>query len=100
MVAGTDHGFYRGLVSDISEGGLFVATYERHPVGERIEFALRLPDSDEPVVGLAEVRWIREHNESSDTPPGMGLKFVELSPDALERVRRFVATHDPLVWEE
>jgi type IV pilus assembly protein PilZ len=96
---GSNHEFYRGLTADMSTGGLFVATHASRPIGEEVEFSVQLPGRADPVRGLAKVRWVREYNEQSDVPPGMGLEFVSLEPRDLACVSEYVASHQPLFWE-
>src|SRR5690349_13072711 len=63
---GSEHNFYAGLAENLSAGGVFVATHMLKPVGERVELSIHLPDSDHPVCGIGQVRWVREYNEQSD----------------------------------
>jgi uncharacterized protein (TIGR02266 family) len=97
---GSEHAFYQGLTSDISEGGVFVATHAIRPIGSEIDFAVRLPGLREPIRGLARVRWVRDYSEYSDTSPGMGLQFVTVSDDDLEHIRDYVRLHEALLWED
>jgi uncharacterized protein (TIGR02266 family) len=80
--------FYAGLSENLSEGGLFVATYAPRPVGSAIDVTLKLPGHGEPVRTRGTVRWVREFSEMSDTVPGMGLR-LELDDQDLPRIRRF-----------
>ena len=97
---GSDHNFYVGLVENLSAGGVFVATHLLKPVGEVIELAIHLPDSSDVVSGTGEVRWIREYAENSDTPPGMGIRFLELAEGSHEAIERFLARREPLFFED
>src|SRR5688572_25246860 len=75
---GSDHNFYGGFAENLSAGGIFVATHLLKPVGSVVELSIRLPAPGAPVRGVGEVRWIREYNDASDTPPGMGIRFTSL----------------------
>ena len=86
----SDHNFFTGFSYNVSEGGLFVATHSLLPVGTRLEIAFALPGDDTPIRAVAEVRWVREHCETSDLPPGMGLRFLELDERSSQRVTFFV----------
>lgn len=97
---GSDHNFYAGLVENISAGGVFVATHLLKPVGEVIELAIHLPDSEDVLRGVGEVRWIREYVERSELPPGMGIRFIDFAPEGLERIERFLAKREPLFYDE
>jgi len=72
-------------VSDISVGGLRVLADEPQRVGGRIEIELVFPDGGSSTC-TAEVVWA---DELPRTAPGrfeMGLRFVEVDPDDLERI--------------
>jgi uncharacterized protein (TIGR02266 family) len=97
---GSDHNFYAGLAENLSGGGIFVATHMLRPVGSVIELSIHLPDSSAPVKGMGEVRWIREYNESSELPPGMGIRFTHLEAGSLTAIERFLAKRDPLFFDD
>jgi uncharacterized protein (TIGR02266 family) len=97
---GSDHNFYSGFAENLSTGGVFVATHALKPVGEEIEFSIHLPEMDSAVIGVGEVRWIREYNEHSDLPPGMGIRFRQLELGAKDLIARFLARREPLFFEE
>ncbi|MCF6290581.1 MAG: zinc-ribbon domain-containing protein [Desulfobacterales bacterium] len=67
---------------DISEGGLFVYTGRSFIVGSKVGVALPLPGGD------LEVHATVQHNEPG---VGMGLQFVDLSPEQLARLRKYFA---------
>lgn len=97
----SDHNFYTGFSLNMSEGGLFVATHNLVAVGSLVVIHMTLPFEDAPIVTLAEVRWTRDFVEGSDTPPGLGLQFVEIDESGLDKVRRFVSTvREPLFFDE
>jgi len=97
---GSDHNFYAGFVENLSAGGVFVATHLLRPVGEVIELSVHIPDDDEVITGTGEVRWLREYNESSDVPPGMGVKFLTLADGAEKIIEKFLAQRDPLFFDD
>lgn len=86
---GTDHQVYAGFTENLSVSGAFVATHRLKPVGETVQICIHLPGGGE-VRGIARVRWVRLHDEASATPPGMGLTFEELEPEALPRIEAFL----------
>jgi|SRR5688572_17742526 len=97
----SDHNFYAGFVENISSGGIFIATHRVKNVGDHIEFSINLPDEGgDPITGVGEVRWLRVYSEQSNVEPGMGLKFIEIAPDAVKRIEAFLAQRDPLFYEE
>lgn len=97
---GSDHNFYSGFAENLSIGGVFVATHLLRPVGARIEFSIHLPDMDGAVVGTGEVRWVRDFNERSDLPPGMGIRFLELNAGSNELIGRFLEQREPLFFDD
>jgi uncharacterized protein (TIGR02266 family) len=97
---GSDHNFYAGFAENVSAGGLFIATHMLQPVGERIEFRVNLPGASNVVRGLGEVRWVRDYCESSNVPPGMGLRFINLAPGSEELIAEFLAQRDPIFFDD
>jgi uncharacterized protein (TIGR02266 family) len=95
----SDSHFYTGLTENLSEGGLFVATYTPRPVGSEIDLTLKLPGQADPIRAKGTVRWVREFSETSDAKPGMGLRLAMIDHD-LPRVRRFLSTRPPLFFDD
>jgi uncharacterized protein (TIGR02266 family) len=92
--------FYMGLTENLSEGGLFIATHVLKTLGTRVEVSFKLPDMAEPIKVTGTVRWLREFSPTSDTSPGMGVRFEHLSAEHTEQIRRFLAARDPLFHDE
>jgi uncharacterized protein (TIGR02266 family) len=88
--------FFAGLTEDVSEGGLFIATYETRPLGSHLDLALTLP-TGYTIRTLGVVRWLRELSESS---PGMGIQFAALSPADLAAIRTFIKHRPPMLWDD
>ena len=99
VTIGSDHNFYAGFAENLSAGGVFIATHKLKPVGSKIELTITLPDCA-PFQAHGEVRWIRVFNEQSDTPPGMGVKFEDLDPSAVQAIQNFLARRDPLFFDD
>lgn len=97
---GSEHNFYAGFVENMSQGGLFIATHTKKNVGERVEFTVHLPGFAEPVNGIGEVRWVRLYSETSNVPPGVGVRFLELRGNSLAIVEAFLETREPLFYDE
>jgi len=85
--------FYTGLSHDLSNGGLFVATYQPKPPGTVVSLYFVLPDGHE-VEASGVVRWTREASE--DSPPGMGIAFADLDPADLQAITRFCEARPPI----
>ncbi len=93
------HNFYTGFTQNISNGGLFIATHNPLEVGQRVELLFHLP-SGSAIRTQGEVAWIREYNEATpDIPPGMGVRFLDLSPEDSAKIREFVAEREPMFYE-
>ena len=97
---GSEHNFYAGLAENLSAGGVFVATHNLQKVGSKIDLSLRMPDSEEVFQLVGEVRWVRVYNVHSDTPPGLGIRFIELSPAAAAAIERFLGQREPLFFDD
>jgi len=75
---------------NLSDGGLFLATFENIPVGTIIDLILFLPD--QPGMQLkGEVRWACSGNNpmAPDATPGLGVKFIALSAQENALIRTF-----------
>ena len=96
----SDHNFFTGFSSDISEGGLFVATVNLQPLGSPVEVAFALP-TGEQVVAKGRVRWLREASVSDNSfQPGMGIQFEVLPDEARDAVLRFIQQRDPIFYDD
>jgi len=89
--------FFTGLTQDISEGGVFIATYQLFAIGTRLELAFELPDGTR-VNTWGRVRWLREES-ASGCRPGMGIEFGELSESILKKIAHFCEQRPPLYME-
>ena len=96
----SDHNFYTGITSDLSGGGLFVATHQIRPVGERIQLRLTLPTFGEPIDAVTEVRWVRAASlPGGGGEAGMGLQFLQLLPQAKDAIKAFLKRRDSLFFD-
>ena len=97
----SESNFYMGFTENVSEGGIFVATYDFAPMGADVEFDLRLPGMADPVTCRGEVRWIREFNPAAqDVMPGMGIEFKNISRKTEAVIKHFVRSRDALFYDE
>ncbi|MFH0813172.1 MAG: TIGR02266 family protein [Pseudomonadota bacterium] len=74
---------------DIGLGGVFLKT--DHPLerGARINLKILLPDGGEELEVSGEVVWTRSEEmvaSKEKAPPGMGIKFLNLSPEGRKRI--------------
>lgn len=99
VTVGSDHNFYAGFAENLSSGGVFIATHKLKPTGSKVELSINLPDGI-TLQADGEVRWVRVFNELSDTPPGMGVKFTDLSSASLAIIQSFLARREPLFFDD
>lgn len=103
LVAGlglySESNFYAGFTEDISEGGVFVASYVLLPVGSRVSLEVALPGNFE-IHASGVVRWLRHSDGAEDSaPPGMGIQFDAISDDDRELIREFVQNRAPYFYD-
>jgi len=94
--------FYKGLSGNdvIDSGGIFVATYQIPNIGQNVVIKVSMPGGYEfEAVGV--VRWTREAPLSgSDSPPGFGAQFTQISPEGRQLVYRYVRNREPLFHDD
>lgn len=95
-----DSNFFVGFSQNISEGGLFVATYDTMPEGTRCRLLFTLPTHPAPISATVEVMWVREFQEGQELPhtvlPGMGLRFLEVGDEERRAIARFTHLREPM----
>ena len=97
----SESNLFIGFTENISEGGLFLATYDLLPVGEEIEVQLQLPDHKEPIRAQAKVRWHRRLTDpESGEIVGFGAQFTDLSANDHDHLKSFIETREPLFHPE
>ena len=85
--------FLYASIANISEFGIFVRTHEPLEVGTRLILRFAVPESDEPLVLTGQVQWVNAVRMLADNlNPGMGIRFVDLTPDARMRLIDTVRT--------
>jgi uncharacterized protein (TIGR02266 family) len=98
----SDHNFYTGLTQNISSGGVFIATHHLRKIGDHITLKFTLPGSDKVLAVETEVRWIRENSAlmRADAGTGMGVRFINLSPEASAAINTFVQSRESLYYDD
>ncbi|HEY3448802.1 MAG TPA: PilZ domain-containing protein [Myxococcales bacterium] len=101
VTLGSESNFYTGFSGDLSEGGVFVATYEKLlPPGAAVEVTLALPDRP-PLKVTGKVKWVREPaDHSPGVFPGMGIQFDQVHAEALSVIKSFLQRREPMFWDE
>jgi uncharacterized protein (TIGR02266 family) len=96
--ATTESNFFVGFSGDISDGGVFVATYASLPVGAKVSVLVTLPGGYEQNIP-GTVRFVRDPMDM-DSEPGIGVKFDRLGGEARELILRFIRKRPPLFYDE
>jgi len=76
------------LMTNMSQGGAFIRTENPAQPGTPITLRIYLNPEEAPVSIVGEVVWWRMPGHGEN--PGMGVKFVRVSPEDLERVKAFL----------
>ena len=76
--------------SNISELGIFLVSDTPAAPGTVLELVFALPDSGEEIRLSGEVMWTIEQGRGRS--PGMGIRFVEPSPEIRKRIRALIRT--------
>ncbi len=98
--ATTDSNFYVGFSGEISEGGVFCATYNIQPRGTPMRVLVTLPGNFEKHVN-GFVRFVRDPMDlTAESEPGMGIQFEGLDPEARELILRFIRKRAPMFYDE
>jgi uncharacterized protein (TIGR02266 family) len=90
--------FYSGFSSDLSDGGLFVATCNVVDRGTEVDVTFTLP-TGQTVAAKGVVRWSREFNDATpDIFPGVGIEFTNMPDEQRTAIHAFTAEREPLFW--
>jgi type IV pilus assembly protein PilZ len=89
----TEDTFLYANITNISEVGIFVRTDEPLEVGTRLTLRFGPPGTREAFVLTGQVQWVNAVRMLADNPnPGMGIRFINLTPEARERLVDMVRT--------
>lgn len=88
---------YKLQTGNIGFGGAFLPFVEGMPtkefkVGITFDFAFTLGETSTPIQARAEVVWRRE-TAGLGMPAGMGVRFLDMTPDGRERLEEYVRVH-------
>jgi uncharacterized protein (TIGR02266 family) len=96
----SDSNFFTGFSTNISEGGLFIATVNVLPPGTPVDVTFSLPAGARLTV-KGEVRWTREVNDRTpEVFPGVGVRFTEVDPAVVGQIKAFVQQREPLFFPD
>ncbi len=82
--------------TNLSRGGLFVASHEPLPVGTQIQLELTVPGDSTTTLLDGEVRWVRQF-DADEGPAGMGVKFRDVDSALGRRIDLLVSDFEPLL---
>lgn len=98
--ATTESNFYVGFSGEISQGGVFVSTYNILPKGTPVRVLITLPGNLSTEID-GTVRFVRDPMDmSSESEPGMGIAFDYLEKDSRELILRFIRKRPPMFYDE
>jgi uncharacterized protein (TIGR02266 family) len=92
--------FFAGFSENIGDGGIFVQSWATKKVGDHLTLRVTLPDDDEPIETVGEVRWVRAYDRTHETPPGFGISFLDLDEHDKARIDRFLKQRKPLFYDD
>lgn len=89
------------LTHDLSRGGLFMRTARFLPVNAIVRVLLELPDGGGEIPVICRVAYVRgpSEAEASGKPAGMGVEFIDLTPERLAQITRFITDRGYLLPE-
>jgi len=93
----SESNFFTGFSGDISEGGLFVATYNVVPVGSHVEVSFGVLGHE--IKAEAVVCWIREPIDIN-LMPGFGVRFVRLTDADHHAIANFIHARAPMFFDD
>lgn len=85
--------FKGSYASDISQGGIFIPTTNPKPVGTKISLSLVHPQTQEEVQMAGEIVRViteQEAQQNKDLTPGMGIKFINMTPERQQALQKFL----------
>ena len=100
--ATTESNFFVGFSGEVSQGGVFLATYEVLPKDTSVNMLVTLPGNFEFRTD-GWVRFVRDPfdlNSDDGAEPGMGVQFENLPPEARELVLRFIRKRPPMFYDD
>jgi c-di-GMP-binding flagellar brake protein YcgR len=81
-----------GQASNVSEGGLLVYLTEKVEIGQHLQLKLFFPSGSElkTIETVVEVVWVDIHLGKDWGDFRSGLRFIDISPDNLNRLKTFL----------
>ena len=79
-----------GYAGNLSTTGLFIQTTNPREAGMQVKVTFQLPNTKKNIECLTEVMWGRNYLGKDGPPPGMGLRFIDVSTEDSDAIRTFV----------
>ena len=95
-----EHVPYTGIIKDISEGGLFIATVAHHKIGDVLQVRFTIPAVPAPVEVKAKVRWFRDEFTAGGNSIGVGVQFIDLPQDITRAINAYLRDKTPMMYED
>ncbi|MDP8222877.1 MAG: TIGR02266 family protein [Candidatus Lernaella stagnicola] len=77
--------------SNLSRGGIFLATRNPLPIGTHLSLRFTLPENGRIIDTNGQVAWINEYRPGGDNiNPGMGIEFTDLNDEDREAIANLV----------
>jgi Tfp pilus assembly protein PilZ len=82
----------KGYVTNLSQGGAFLAIRQSVPKDTKLKLILSLPWQLGRVEFNARVAWVRGEDESQpgNSSAGLGLQFLKPTPEAIEKIEQYL----------
>ncbi|MBN2716234.1 MAG: TIGR02266 family protein [Deltaproteobacteria bacterium] len=79
--------FFADYTRNISRGGTFIKTETPLDIDTEFVFKLKIPSLVDPITLKGKVKWVvSPQNASSESPAGMGIKFIYASQEEKELI--------------
>ena len=85
----------KAFFENVADRGIFIKTLKPLPRGERFFLKLRVPDTLETFKIGCEVSLSRTETGNPAEPPGMGVKFIQISHPDMDRLKEALKKADP-----
>ncbi len=97
----SDHRLFVGLVSNISAGGLFIATQEELRKGDKVDVRFKIPSSSHVFQKTAVVCWTRPYDNEHDGRgrAGAGVQLEQLTDEEQNLLNSFLKDHDAIFFD-
>lgn len=82
--------FFSAYGGNISGGGIFIRTADPPPLNQTVRTPFTLPGAPQPFECHGLVVWANPAPKQSLRPTGMGLKLLDLPPEAKQCIQAFV----------